>query len=552
MKIKALTCILMTAALSCPISALSASIIVESQEQIGQYFTVRVYKPYVNPQSGGIGDICYMGEIAVNNEGKIVIPFTQEQSGPYKYVMVSETGDEAMTISGTYEYLNEEKHNEAMNALKIVLQMPYGTNAEKISKVNALSAMLENDDTVAHLGLAKEFEVYQQIKSQDCSQAYNRMAGLMNDGMNADELGKIFKEAMVLCAVQNGESAVIKELSDNYKEEMGSTSSVINTRYDSLNEQQKNSIVNKIKAKTYNSTTDLAKDFSDAVAIEAMNGAENWQKLGEVIDSIENENVTALDFSSLTSLSNSEKNTVLQNLIEKKPFLSVEDLQTKLKTAIKNLSNDDNGGNNGGSGGGSSGSNRVVMPSLPNIPTTGNGVEFNDLDGVEWARKAIETLGSRFIISGRGDGSFDPMSPIKREEFVKILVLAAELPIEKDSSVSFSDIVDNEWYSSYIYTGIRNGIVSGISEELFGVGEYITRQDVAVMIARALKLSTDTVTENIFDDSESISDYARASVHTLAAMGIINGMGDGSFAPVKSISRAEAAQMIYNMLEETK
>ena len=97
------------------------------------------------------------------------------------------------------------------------------------------------------------------------------------------------------------------------------------------------------------------------------------------------------------------------------------------------------------------------------------------------------------------------------------------------------------------------GIVKGISDTMFGTGESITRQDAAVMACRAAeaaKLWTEAEIDNselFFDDSE-IDKYAKEAVYTLYSKKVVNGTGNGEFSPKAQMTRAEAAKMIYELL----
>jgi len=83
------------------------------------------------------------------------------------------------------------------------------------------------------------------------------------------------------------------------------------------------------------------------------------------------------------------------------------------------------------------------------------------------------------------------------------------------------------------------------------VGESITREDMVTMCARTLELSGVTVSsdeESVFADSEFISDYAKGYVSFFASSGIINGMGDGTFSPKATATRAQAAKIINGLI----
>ena len=147
------------------------------------------------------------------------------------------------------------------------------------------------------------------------------------------------------------------------------------------------------------------------------------------------------------------------------------------------------------------------------------------------------------------DGYVYPNNNITREEFVKLVLCALDL-YEEGKSVTFDDVTTADWAYSYIASAVEKGIIKGVSETKFGKGLNITREDMAVILNRAIGKesefkNTDT---SKFNDYNEISAYAKDSVLLLSEMGIINGFGDGSFMPKGTATRAQAAQMIYNYL----
>ena len=207
-----------------------------------------------------------------------------------------------------------------------------------------------------------------------------------------------------------------------------------------------------------------------------------------------------------------------------------------------------------GSGGGSKGSGGnvpVVKPIEPVNPPQDAEVSspkeiFNDLANVEWAKESIYTLLEKGIIAEADN--FYPDRNITREEFVKMLVIALG-KYDESAKSDFNDIDNNAWYAAYVASAKDAGIVSGDDENNFGVGREITRQDMSVMIYRALNLLTTDSAEKFSDDAD-ISDYAKDAVYKMRTLGIINGVGDNMFAPKIPASRAMAAKIIGAMLME--
>lgn len=138
---------------------------------------------------------------------------------------------------------------------------------------------------------------------------------------------------------------------------------------------------------------------------------------------------------------------------------------------------------------------------------------FDDLTSAPWAAEAIEYLFSKDIVDGYGNGIYGVNDDVTREQFVKILISALKLDLYDDAEVSFKDVDQNAWYMTYIKSAVKLGIVNGISDNEFGVGQPISRQDMVVMANRALELinKDKTQTESVEDANDVTEDDENAS-----------------------------------------
>lgn len=217
-------------------------------------------------------------------------------------------------------------------------------------------------------------------------------------------------------------------------------------------------------------------------------------------------------------------------------------------------SKNSNSQSGGGAGGGKSsiGSSKDainVPPYTPSVPAESEEV-FLDLSGYDWAKDAILKLNARGIVNGTGNKNFEPQRSVKREEFVKMVCGAFGLGTS-DTGVGFYDVLSGEWYAPYILRASQLGIIKGVSETQFGVGEQISRQDMAVIIYNALKsksVNAAPAGARFADDGE-IADYAKDAVNALSQYGIINGVGENRFAPLANATRAEVALIIWRCIE---
>ncbi|MGN1116682.1 MAG: S-layer homology domain-containing protein [Candidatus Ornithomonoglobus sp.] len=198
---------------------------------------------------------------------------------------------------------------------------------------------------------------------------------------------------------------------------------------------------------------------------------------------------------------------------------------TPAPTATVKPSTPSSGGGGGGGGGGSSSGSSSSGVSGGSIATSTNtgvtaaataapeatkrpeGVEaFTDLTLTEWAREAVMYLYEKDVVDGYGDGTFGVNDNVTREQFVKILLTAYNLPIYKHETTSFTDIEEGTWYEPYVETAVRMGIVKGISDTEFGIGQPISRQDIAVMCMRMIDLINSDI--EIPTEEELTDDFA--------------------------------------------
>lgn len=172
--------------------------------------------------------------------------------------------------------------------------------------------------------------------------------------------------------------------------------------------------------------------------------------------------------------------------------------------------------------------------------------DFKDLDGFDWAKTSIDNLVKSGVLSGSGDGNYNPSNSVTRAEIAKMISLVFGLDaVETDAT----DVPKDAWYNGFVGALKAKGIMSGYEDGSFKPENAITREEMAKLIVSAIgedvlaQLIGD-VSESKFTDADEISDWALSAVNQLAALGVITGYEDGSFRPSQVITRAEAAVII--------
>lgn len=163
---------------------------------------------------------------------------------------------------------------------------------------------------------------------------------------------------------------------------------------------------------------------------------------------------------------------------------------------------------------------------------------YNDIIDHSYGRDFIETIYAKGVMNPADQSNqFGVDNYVSRGEFTRMVVRAQQLPLNYgNGALHFGDIgagtvnLNALWDYRYIETAARAGIVKGISPQAFEPGQPISRQDAAVIIAKALNLKLETdrakVTKDLqkyFKDYASINYYAQPSVLAIAKKGFIAG-----------------------------
>lgn len=147
-----------------------------------------------------------------------------------------------------------------------------------------------------------------------------------------------------------------------------------------------------------------------------------------------------------------------------------------------------------------------------------NNVTFNDIVS-HWAKDEIEVAASQHITNGTGAGRFSPNNAVTRAEFATLLDRIFETGIDWETR----------------------------SKEA-GAKHPLTREDMVVMIAEALKMDSKTASLS-FSDTNLISEDARAAVAFAVNEGLVKGVNGNRFAPGETSTRAQVSVIVYRLLD---
>lgn len=250
-----------------------------------------------------------------------------------------------------------------------------------------------------------------------------------------------------------------------------------------------------------------------------------------------------------------DKDTVFEKLANSN-YKSLEDIKNSFAAATKSVYEKENktsgGGTSGSPSSGKSGSSGGLGSGISIAPQTESNDEendkskfFPDVSVNDWFFAPVKTLAENGVVSGYEDGTFRPQNYITRAEFTKLIMPFGD-KIAESENVTFSDVFENDWYFSCVTKAAAKRLVLG-AEGKFAPGDYIKREDAALIIYRILSLTDKTPRGyRPFADRLEVSEYARDAVFTLAGAYILNGNEDNKFLPKDYITRAETAQLLYS------
>ncbi|WP_168928980.1 Ig-like domain-containing protein [Paenibacillus dokdonensis] len=179
---------------------------------------------------------------------------------------------------------------------------------------------------------------------------------------------------------------------------------------------------------------------------------------------------------------------------------------------------------------------------------------FTDV-GNHWAKDAINVLSSKLIIDARQGNSFEPNKNITRAEFAEFVARALGLQGDLKTAERFFDVT-NSPKSAFIGAAAKAGIVAGNTDGSFKPNSPITREQMAIMMVRAMNYAGYNSTLNfspssylqVFKDSKSIQSPESAA--RMLKEGIIQGVTPTTFQPKGNATRAQAAVMLERLLKK--
>lgn len=179
---------------------------------------------------------------------------------------------------------------------------------------------------------------------------------------------------------------------------------------------------------------------------------------------------------------------------------------------------------------------------------------FADIPTGKWYTDYVVKSADKGYFMGNEKGLFLPDQALTREQFVVVLARMAKADLsEYEALTSFSDVKPGQWYSAAIAWASENGYVKGIGDGKFGLGQKISREQLAQLFFNyaqnnGIDVSMRTDLE-LFDDNRSVSDWAQDALSWAVAFGLISGTSKTTVSPKMTATRSQAAKICISFSE---
>ena len=173
-----------------------------------------------------------------------------------------------------------------------------------------------------------------------------------------------------------------------------------------------------------------------------------------------------------------------------------------------------------------------------------------DIAENHWAKETIEHMISQGLITGDADtGNVRPVDHITRQELASLLVRALKLEVATGSDLMEGD-PSSAWAADMLGTLKKSGIMKGDNKGYLNGQAQATRLEVIVMLARAQNLSSANMSVyDTFSDTLTIPSWAKMPVAGLIEKGLLKGYPDNTLRLDEAIVRAEVFSLIDRIIE---
>ena len=185
-----------------------------------------------------------------------------------------------------------------------------------------------------------------------------------------------------------------------------------------------------------------------------------------------------------------------------------------------------------------------IVETMPTIAAT-----FSDLPENE-AAGSIMNMVARGILKGMDNGKFEGELPITRAMVATVLKR-----LSKDQTINnvsnFKDVKDTDWFAEAVKWAQSQGLIKGYEDGTFKANNLVTRQELAVIIERFLKIhgiTMEEIKELSYKDLDTLPAWSKDAIIAMAKIGLVEGQTEEMYNPASEFTREELAVMLEKII----
>ena len=180
---------------------------------------------------------------------------------------------------------------------------------------------------------------------------------------------------------------------------------------------------------------------------------------------------------------------------------------------------------------------------------------FSDLTEGAWymTNGSIAYVYNKGLMEGNPDGTFNPDGNTSRAMFAQLIYNLEGKPAPAGES-KFTDVTDGQWFEDAITWCAENGLVKGMTETTFEPDTPITREQMVTLLYRYAEFKQQDVTAkgdlSAYTDADQIGDFAVDAMTWAIGAGVVQGMTETTIVPGDPTNRAQIATLFMNYLSK--
>lgn len=188
---------------------------------------------------------------------------------------------------------------------------------------------------------------------------------------------------------------------------------------------------------------------------------------------------------------------------------------------------------------------RKILPKINNIKKA----DFKDTAG-HWSENAVNYVTSAGLFKGIDKDKFGPDIKLNKGMIMTLLYRLSKEPQIKSANIP-ANLKGDEYYANAVKWAIENNI---LSENVFDSNLEVTREDIAMILDKYIDVAgiSFDLNNNKVNDINNLNNNSKRAIERIVSLGIMKGKGNNTFDPSSSVTRAEFAQILINIINNAK